>query len=61
MTCPVLVFFAAGIILGQTSTAYLEQGNNVLTLSTKVTYELDKHDGEVVIRMNVPVTCVYVH
>jgi hypothetical protein len=33
----------------------------VLTLSIQMTYELDKHNGEVVIRINVPFTFVYVH
>jgi hypothetical protein len=32
-----------------------------LTLSIQITYELDKQNGEVVIRINVPFTFVYVH
>jgi len=33
----------------------------VLALSIQMTYELDKHNGEVVIRINVSFTFVYVH
>ena len=32
-----------------------------LTSSIRITYEMDKHDSVVVIRINVPFTFVYVH